>query len=85
MNTGARVFQARALFCLSGLQLEPVENPSAQRCRSGYLALAWGDAHPNFVKGLRAHLEAFQSDKEELRRLLSVSAGGDGAILSRRG
>jgi hypothetical protein len=28
------------------------------------LALAWGDAHPNFVKGLRAHLQAVQSDAE---------------------
>jgi hypothetical protein len=28
------------------------------------LALAWGEAHPNFVKGLRAHLQAVQSDEE---------------------
>jgi hypothetical protein len=28
------------------------------------LALAWGDAHPNFVKSLRAHLQAVQSDAE---------------------
>ena len=28
------------------------------------LALAWGDAHPNFMKGLRTHLDAVQSDEE---------------------
>ena len=40
------------------------------------LALAWGDAHPNFVKGLRAHLEAVHSDEGSGPRPDRVAAGG---------